>query len=178
MAVVDPRFTYADLQTTPDDGRRYEILEGDMLVSPSPKWRHQRAVTHLVAFLLDLERAGLGKVCPSPIDVYFSEHTVLEPDVLFIKTERLDIVTERYIAGPPDLVIEVVSESSRDADFGRKLRTYARFGVPEYWIADPDEHRVHVFRLADGAYGAASVLGPDADLEYLDAGVRVEALFA
>ena len=149
-----------------------------MLVSPSPKWSHQAIVTRLILFLGELQRSGRGKVCPSPIDVYFDEHTVLEPDVLFIKTERLGIVTERYVAGPPDLVVEVLSESSRDADFGRKLRTYARFGVPEYWVADPDERRVHVFRLVDGTYGAASVLEPNADLEYLDVSIRIEALFA
>lgn len=178
MAVVDPRFTYSDLQTTPDDGKRYEILEGDMLVSPSPKPRHQEVVTKLVLFLGALQRSGSGKVYAAPLDVYIDEHTVLEPDVLFVKSDRLGIVLDRYVAGPPDLVIEVLSESSRDADFGRKLRTYARFGVPEYWVADPDERTAQVFRLKDGTYGVPVLLKEDTTLVYRDARIPVRELFS
>lgn len=173
MAVVDPRYVYEDLLTMPDDGRRYEIVEGDLLVSPSPNRRHQRIVKSLVVFLSGLEAAGLGEVYPAPFDVVLDRYTVFEPDVIFIRTERLGIVTDRNVSGAPDLVVEVLSDSTRDVDLGRKLRAYGRHGVPGYWVVDPDANRVQIFRQEGGAFAEVGALGPEDDLEFLGTVLKV-----
>ena len=116
MAVIDPRYGYEDLLAMPDDGNRHELVEGDLLVSPVPNRRHQRIVWNLVRLFGRLEERGLGQGYVAPFDVVLDWHTVFEPDVLFIRTERLGIVTERNVSGAPDLVVEVLSESTRDVD--------------------------------------------------------------
>ena len=104
VAVVDPRYVYEDLLTILDDGKRYELLEGDLLVSPSAKPRHQKILGNVFVMLRKLQDAGLGEAYSAPLDVVFDRHNVFEPDVLFIRTERLDIMTEKNVTGPPDLV--------------------------------------------------------------------------
>jgi Uma2 family endonuclease len=146
VAVVDPRYVYEDLLTMPDDGRRYELLEGDLLVSPSPKPRHQRIVSNLDRMLGHLEESGLGQGYVAPVDVVLDRHTAFVPDVFFIRTDRLGIVTDRNVSGAPDLVVEVLSDSTRDVDLGRKLRAYGKHGVGEYWVVDPDANTLQVFR--------------------------------
>ena len=178
VAVVDPRYVYEDLLTMPDDGRRYELLEGDLLVSPSPNRRHQRIVSKLVGFLLRLEEAGKGEVYPAPFDVVFDRHTVFEPDVLFIRAERLGIVTERNVSGAPDLVVEVLSESTREVDLGRKLHAYGRHGVGEYWVVDPDANTVQVFRREGEAFVEAGTVGRGSEIEFLGARLKVGDILA
>ncbi len=152
MDVIRPVFTEADLAQLPDDGKRYEILEGDLAVSPSPNRKHQRAVLRLTNFLQKQEDAGYGEVYPAPFDVVFDEYNVTEPDVLFIRTERLTIVTDANVQGAPDLVVEVLSPSTRTRDLGVKVHLYARFQVPEYWVVDPDELTLTIYRLAKAGY--------------------------
>lgn len=154
MAVLDPRFTYNDLQAMPNDGKRYEILGGDLFVSPAPKTRHQ-AIVHRLQVALDwAPEHGYGQVYAAPVDVYLDEHTVFQPDVLFVAQNHLDRITEDNIQGPPDLVIEVLSESTRKVDLGQKLRAYARYKVPLYWAVDPDGEKVFVYEAAGGFYPA------------------------
>src|SRR6185437_2758615 len=124
----------------------------DLLVSPSPRPKHQRATGHVYTFLRHAEDAGYGEVYFAPLDVVFDVHTVTEPDVLFIRTDRLHIVRETNIQGPPDIVVEVLSPDGRDRDLGVKLRAYARSGVPYYWVVDPDAQIVRVFELQNGEY--------------------------
>ncbi|MCL4521988.1 MAG: Uma2 family endonuclease [Firmicutes bacterium] len=151
MDVIRPIFTYTDLTQLPEDGKRYEILEGDLAVSPSPNQKHQRCVWRIVSFFQLMEQAGYGQGYAAPFDVVFDEHNVTEPDVLFIRTERLSIVTEANVQGAPDLVVEVLSPSTRARDLGVKVHLYARFHVQEYWVADPDAETLTVYRLgADG----------------------------
>lgn len=176
--MVDPRYVYEDLLTMPDDGNRYEILEGNLLVSPSPSWRHQRVVTNVVMTLSVLQARGLGQVCPAPMDVVLTAHTALQPDVLFIRTDRLDIVTERSVNGPPDLVVEVLSESTRSADLGRKLRAYARYGVPEYWVLDPDAHTIEVFRQRGVSLENLGAVGLHGKITFLGTVFQVRDLLA
>ena len=178
VAVVDPRYVYEDLLTMPDDGRRYELLEGDLLVSPSAKPRHQAIVTNLTMILGVLQKRGLGRVYPAPLDVVLDQHTVFEPDVVFIRAERLDIVTERNVSGPPDLVVEVLSESTRSVDLGRKLRAYGKYGVGEYWVVDPDANTVQVFRSEDGLFVDQGAVGTGAELPFLGASIDVSDILA
>ncbi|MDE3075736.1 MAG: Uma2 family endonuclease, partial [Chloroflexota bacterium] len=144
MALISPKLTYDDLQHLPDDGKRYELLDGELLVSPSPTPRHQRAVGACYVFLRRMESAGFGQAFVSSLDVVFDQYNVLEPDVLFISAERLAIIGERNIQGPPDLVVEVLSRGTRDRerDVRLKLAAYARYGVRFYWVVDPEQLRV------------------------------------
>ena len=146
-------FTYEDLLHTPDDGKRYEVLEGDLVVSPSPKVKHQVLVGAVHEMLCTAQRAGCGRVLLAPMDVVLSHPDVVEPDLLFIATDRLGIVTENNVQGAPDLVVEVISEGSRQRDVITKRHIYERHGVRFYWLVDPEEETVRVFELQSGAYG-------------------------
>jgi Uma2 family endonuclease len=153
------RLTYEDYALIPDDGRRHEILDGDEVVSPSPRTKHQRVVLEL-AFLLrkHVRRHGLGEVFIAPFDVVLSDHDIVQPDVLFVSDARLDLVDEENCKGAPDLVCEVLSESTRRTDLVRKRRLYERTGVAEYWALDPVIDQVQVFRVEDGRYVRAAEL--------------------
>ena len=157
-------FTYEDLLYTPDDGKRYEVLEGDLIVSPSPKWKHQRIVHRLHTYLTSWENAGYGSVCTAPMDVVLSNRDVVEPDLLFIAKEHLGIVKAESVQGAPDLVVEVISEGSRRHDAITKRHIYERHGVRFYWLVDPEEETVRVFELNDGAYGEPTTLHADQQL--------------
>ena len=178
MAVVDPRYVYEDLLAMPEDGRRHELLEGDLLVSPSPNRRHQRIVSNLDRLFGRLEVQGLGEGYVAPFDVVFDRHTVFEPDVMFIRTERLGIVGERNVSGAPDLVVEVLSESTRDMDLGPKLRAYGRHGVGEYWVVDPDANTVQVFRREGEAFIEADTVGRSGEIVFLGARLKVADILA
>ena len=151
-------FTYKDLRHTPDDGKRYEVLEGDLIVSPSPKVSHQRIVKRLQGLLMRAEDAEYGEGFPAPLDVVLSDHDVVEPDLLFIAKDRLGIVTEDNVQGAPDLVVEVISEGSRKRDAITKRVLYARYGVRFYWLVDPEEETVRVFELKEGGYDEPATL--------------------
>ena len=155
--------TYEDLLALPDAGStRYELLDGELLVTPAPTTRHQESVLRIAAALLGYVRRAGGRVLPGPVDVYFSEGTVFEPDVVALRGDRLDRVEDRRVVGAPDLVVEVSSPSTRRTDLVRKRRVYEREGVPEFWFVDLDADQVHVYRLGpDGVYGSPSVALPD-----------------
>lgn len=135
--------TYEDYCAMPDDGVRYELVEGVLRVSPSPNELHQRVLTNL-AFLLrgHVGPTGAGRIYVAPFDVVLAPNIVLQPDVLFVAAERLAIITEKNIQGSPDLAVEILSESNRDYDLKEKRRIYASHGIPHYWIIDPEERRV------------------------------------
>ena len=178
MAIVDPRYVYEDLLAMPEDGKRYEIVDGDLLSSSSPGRRHQQVVSNVLRALTAIEAAGAGEVLLGPLDVVLDRHTVLVPDVLFVRTERLNIVTERNVDGAPDLVVEVLSESTRDMDLGPKLRAYGRHGVGEYWVVDPDANTVHVFRREGETFIEAGTLGRSGEIEFLGAWLKVVDILA
>lgn len=157
MAAADPHYAYEDLIALPEDGKRRELIEGDLFVSPSPGRRHQRIVKNLVVLLSGLEAKGAGQGYPAPFAAVFDRHTVLESDVLFIRTERLGIVGERNVTGAPDLVVEVLSDGSRDMDLGPKLRAYSRHGVGQYCVVDPDAGTIQVFHREGEAFGEAGM---------------------
>ncbi|MGQ0816077.1 MAG: Uma2 family endonuclease [Gemmatimonadota bacterium] len=141
-------WTYAEFARLPSDGQRREIIAGDLYVTPAPRPLHQRVVARLVILLENFAAThGLGSIYPGPIDVLFAEGDYLEPDLVFVRRERQGIVSDRGIEGPPDLVVEIVSEATAGRDRDIKRRRYAHFGVPEYWIVDPDAHTVEVYRF-------------------------------
>ena len=141
--------TYDQYRLLPDDGKRYEMIDGELLTTPAHSPKHQRILGNLFSELrTHVEANDLGEVFISPIDVVFEEHLVLEPDILFVARERQHIVGEEAIHGAPDLVVEILSPSSFYHDLRRKLRIYAEFGVREYWIADPEKQTLDLYGTA------------------------------
>jgi Uma2 family endonuclease len=145
--------TYDDLIAMPDDGNRYELLSGEIVMSPAPKTAHQRISMRLSNILFEhVFSNDLGEVFTAPIDVRFSEYNVVQPDLVFVSNERDDIVADDCVDGPPDLVVEILSPSTRVSDLVAKSTLYAASGVAEYWIVDPDTETIAVFQLVNGQY--------------------------
>jgi len=153
MRATDPRVTFAELQTWPDDGRRYELYDGEVIVVPSPFPRHQRVLLHICEILVEYERAVGGLVFEAPMDIVFSEHDVVQPDVVFFREERRHVIDMmRATRAAPDLAVEVLSRSTEARDRGRKMELLARFAVPEYWIVDPVKNTLEVYLLRRSEY--------------------------
>ena len=138
---------YADLAMFPDDNLRREIIGGELVVTPAPRVRHQRAVTRLVAALFDYGREYGGEVFPAPLDVVFTDADVVEPDVVYVGPDHGDRLEELCLRGAPDIAVEVSSPSTRRLEVVRKRELYERHGVAEYWYVDLDADRVEVYRL-------------------------------
>lgn len=155
MSTVAKRWTYDDLVALPEDNLRHEILDGEHFVVPSPLTKHQRLTLRLAAALFaHTEAQGVGEVFVAPFDVVFSPDNVVEPDILYVSRPRAGIVTERNVQGAPDLVIEILSESTRRRDELQKRKIYERYGVAEYWIVDPEIDAVKVYRRGAAGYDA------------------------
>ena len=144
--------TYEDYVGLPNDGKRYEILDGELFVTPAPALLHQRVSRNLER-LLDrhVVEHALGEILHAPIDLILSPTTIAQPDILFIRAGR-DITTTRAVEAPPDLVVEIVSPSSLRQDRVTKAALYARFGVLHYWIVDPEARQFDVYELDGAAY--------------------------
>jgi Uma2 family endonuclease len=140
------RLTYEDYLDLPDDGKHYEILDGELSVTATPVIRHQR-VSRNLGFLLHahVQGGGLGEILKAPVTVMLAETTVVEPDLVFVSTARSGIIGERAIEGPPDLVIEILSPSTARRDRVIKMKLYARYGVDHYWIVDPEARILEIF---------------------------------
>ncbi|MEO0858087.1 MAG: Uma2 family endonuclease [Bacteroidota bacterium] len=163
---VEPRLTYADLCAMPEDGNRYELIHGALVMSPSPSFRHQHRTGTIYASLLIYAREqDLGTAVIAPMDVVLDEDAaVVQPDVLFIARDRAGIIAE-VIRGVPSLVVEVISPGSRRRDVRTKRALYAQYVVPEYWLVDPEADTVEIYRLPEGAttYERSAALSTDAD---------------
>jgi Uma2 family endonuclease len=158
--------TYSDYAALPDDGRRYELHWGELSVTPTPGTRHQGAIVVLITLLHEhVKSQGLGKVFVAPTDCILSNVTVVQPDVLYIATDRLALISERGIEGAPTLVVEVLSPSTARLDRDRKMKLYAAYGAPYYWIVDPETCSVEAYMLTGATYSlAARVIGEPAAL--------------
>ena len=154
------RLTYADLCRLPDDGLRHELIDGEHYVTPAPAFRHQHVAMNVAGMLfMFLREHRLGHVYMAPLDVLFSDADVVEPDVLYVSEERLRGQREdRYLTVTPDLVVEVLSPSTKHVDRGAKRRLYERCGVTEYWLIDPALETVQVFRRVHGRFELAADL--------------------
>ena len=168
MAIHKTVLTYEDYLATPDDGRRYEIHDGELSVTPSPGTNHQRVSRNLNAILgAHVRTRGLGEVLYAPLDVILTNTTIVQPDLIFVAPAHASRVSRRGIEGAPTLAVEILSPSTTTIDRSRKLQLYARHGVPYYWILDPDARVLEGCELAGSAYrlvtraaGAAPVLLP------------------
>ena len=154
------KLTVEDYLATSDD-ERWELLDGELIMPPAPGTRHQRIQVNLGVRLVQfLESMGFGKVYFAPTDVVLSDTDVVQPDLLFVSTGRLDIVTPANIQGAPDLVVEILSPATSERDRGYKRDLYARHGVKEYWMLGTDPDSVSVLLLQDNSYEVFEILGP------------------
>jgi Uma2 family endonuclease len=145
--------TYEDFAALPDDGKRYELHEGELSVTPAPTPRHQLVIGNLFLILAPHVRAsGRGQLFLSPFDCIMTNITVVEPDLVYVDDTRVALLSERALEGSPTLAIEVLSPSSVRVDRRRKLALYAAHDVTWYWIVDPDARTIEAYHLVDGAY--------------------------
>ena len=146
------KFTYEDYLKTPDD-ERYELIGGELLMTPSPVPRHQR-ISRKIEFQLEefVTENDLGEVFYTPCDVHLDNENVVQPDILFISKDRLNIIGEKNIEGAPDLAIEILSEITAYRDLIQKKKLYSRFGVKEFWIVIPGEESIEVYILKDNTF--------------------------
>ena len=136
----------------PDDGNLYEVLNGELIMAAAPILRHQEVSGNIYELMRSFVRLKkLGKVFDAPIDVVLGDD-VVEPDIVFISKERKEIMGRERITGAPDLVVEVLSLSTSGYDLRYKWELYARSGVREYWVVNPEAETVEVLTLVNDAY--------------------------
>jgi len=153
------KLTYADYLRFPDDGLRHEIIDGEHYVTPSPATRHQRIsrnLLHLIQTYLDSH--PIGELFAAPFDALLSDFDIVVPDLLYLSNERARFLTSKNLQGPPDLVIEILSPSTRSRDKKLKRDLYERVGVQEYWVVDPEQDRVEIYRRRAGSFGEATAV--------------------
>jgi Uma2 family endonuclease len=142
------RFTYDDYALLPED-RRYEVINGELFVTPAPTPFHQVVLIRLMRLLGDfVEAHGLGTVLLAPCDVVLSRYDVVQPDIMFVSTERRLIIGDKYVGPAPDLVVEVLSPSTEERDRTAKAKRYATFGVREMWLVDTVARTIEVLANA------------------------------
>jgi Uma2 family endonuclease len=151
------RMTAAEFLALPESMTPVELLDGEMVMSPTPIPLHQRLVLRFANLVQ--RTAKTGEVFIVPLDVYFDDENLAQPDVFFIAAGSACVVGEKYVIGAPDLVIEVFSPSTARRDRKEKIALYERFGVREYWMADPDGQYVEAWRLAEGKFARVGVFG-------------------
>jgi len=155
--------TYHEYALLPQDRNRYEVIDGELYVTPSPSYQHQRVIGRLYSILQAyVSSRGLGEVLTAPMDVLLSETNIVQPDILFLRTERLPPITAKNITVAPDLIVEAISPSSIEQDREDKRRVYARHGVAHYWIVDPDRRSLELYELAGPEYRLAGTFADEA----------------
>ena len=157
-------WTYEDLFGLPDDGRRYEIIEGELYEMPSANWNHAVTIMNLIALLLPVVRKLGGEIVTASVDVFFQGANPVIPDIIVLLPGGVAVPVLRGIEGPPDLLIEVVSPSNPGHDRLTKRALYARAGVREYWLVDPVTRTIELLTLERDAFHTIETLAADATL--------------
>jgi Uma2 family endonuclease len=173
-----PQITRYDYEGLPEGPPYHQVIEGNLLMSPSPTLYHQRIVGRLHALLFAfLARHPLGEVFVAPLDVFLTDVNVYQPDVIFVSSERKCIISADGIEGAPDLVVEVLSPATARLDKGSKRKVYARTGVRELWLVDPEARWIQVFDFATDAETPVRTVGPKGMLtSELLPGLRLRAV--
>jgi Uma2 family endonuclease len=139
-------YTYRDYLDLPEEGKRYEIINGELIMAPAPRIIHQEVGLRLkMRFFNFNQKKQYGKIFDSPIDVKLSETNLVQPDILYVAKERFSIIKETHINGAPDLIVEILSPSTAEYDLLDKKEIYAQFGVQEYWLVDPTKQWIEVY---------------------------------
>ena len=162
------RYLAEDIWAMPEDGKIYEVIDGELYMTPPPSFWHQLAVRTLVAFIdAYIRPRKLGVVLPAPTGVVLDADNGVEPDVVYLSADRMHLISDRGIEGAPDMVTEVLSPSTQARDRTIKMRRYAAAGVPHFWIANPVLRTLEAYRLGaegyelTGTYGPASTFRPE-----------------
>ncbi len=175
-------WTYEDYAALPDDGLRYEIVNGVLVMAPAPTPEHQDIVGEIyVALRAYVKLAGLGRVFMGPLDVQLSPENTFQPDLVVLLNAHLERVTEKKISGAPDLAVEIASPSTAAYDRLTKYEKYAQAGITEYWIVKPTSRAIEVLVLERGEYRSLGVFSEQATLPSRvipGLPVRVEQFFA
>jgi Uma2 family endonuclease len=151
--------TYEDYVLLPNDGKRYEILEGELAVTPASSTKHQSASANLFKLLSKhIDERDLGKLFYAPVDLILDSSTILQPDLLFIFSAHQHIITEKAIEGVPDLVVEILSPTTTRTDRVTKAQLYARHSIPAYWIVDPEVENIEIYLLERDVFRLAATL--------------------
>lgn len=153
--------TYDDYALLPDDGKRYELAGGTLeLMTPAPTPKHQAICTQMLKVLANSCQPEYI-IFASPIDLILSNTEVRQPDIVMVHRSKMDIVTRRGIEGIPSLVAEIVSPHSVKRDRFDKLKVYARYNIPEYWIIDPANEALEQYVIADSKFRLLNVYGKE-----------------
>ena len=160
-AYPERTWTYEDLLALPDDGKRYEIIGGELYEMPGPNGEHAAAVVNLIVLLAPFVQALRGALRTAPIDAFMPLGTPVQPDVLVVLPGGAARLVRRGVEGAPDLVVEVLSPSNRAYDTLLKRSLYAAAGVREYWIVDPEARTVEVLTLHQDALHRAGLYAGD-----------------
>lgn len=152
--ITKKSYTYQDYLDLPEDGNRYEIINGELIMVAAPITFHQ-VVSGNIEYELRtfVKNQKCGFVFDAPIDVKFSESNIVQPDILYVSNKNQAILTENNISGAPDLIIEILSQSTAYYDLVEKKQLYERFEVSEYWIVDPKKQWIENYILQNGKYG-------------------------
>jgi Uma2 family endonuclease len=149
-------FTYDDYLTLPNDGKRYEIINGDLYMSPAPLPEHQLISIRLEEiFLSYVRKEKWGKIFHAPIDVVFSMTEIVQPDIVLVSKQREEIIAKKNLISAPDLIVEILSETTEKTDRTKKKEMYEKYGVREYWIVDPSDQSIEIFVLEQSRYATA-----------------------
>jgi len=144
------RFTYADYATLPETGPRYQLIGGELIMSPAPSYRHQTILMRIAVALFNfVESQRLGVVRVAPLDVILSDEDALQPDAVYVSNARRAIIVREGLRGAPDLTVEILSKRTEGIDRVAKRSTYSRHGVTEYWIVDPEANTLELYRLQE-----------------------------
>lgn len=158
VANSKPRFLAEDIWDTPDDGNRYEVIDGELYVSPPPVREHQHASGELQYRIRHyLEENPIGLLYTAPFGVILTGLNGVQPDLVYVSNEHQEVLTDQGVSGAPDLVVEILSPSTRSRDLGIKLRAYQAAGVPNYWVADPRSRTLEERILGEDGYGPPTV---------------------
>jgi Uma2 family endonuclease len=160
VPVAVHKLTWEDIKDFPESHTRVELVDGELIMSPVPSYEHQEVCTWLGAYIAPFVKThNLGKFFSSPLHIILDRHVHYEPDLCFVRHERLQLLRGPF-DGAPDLIIEVISESNRSHDTVVKFRDYERFGVEECWLVDPREKHVRIHHLEGGRYTSLRVFAP------------------
>lgn len=161
------RYRGSDILKTPADGQRYEVIDGELFVTPPPAESHQYTSANLFGRLWHHVHANdLGLVYAAPIGVFLAEsdRDGVQPDIVYVSKARSSIIQRHGLVGAPDLIVEILSPSTAATDRSVKIRRYAQMGVPHYWLADPANRAIETYDLGSGRYRPTGVFGPGATL--------------
>jgi Uma2 family endonuclease len=158
-----PLITRYDYQEMPQGPPYYQVIEGDLVMSPSPNTYHQHIAGNIYFLLRQhLSKNPIGEVLMAPLDVFLNDINVYQPDVIFVSNERRSIITDHGIEGAPDLLVEALSPATARYDKGSKRKIYARTGVKELWLVDPETRTLQVYLLAKDAETPSATHGANA----------------